>query len=88
MKKKKVRKGRTKLKCFCCNNKQDYLWVVGVCDDCEVTFKKVKIMRLNKKLSEPVCQLCWKKGQIQKDCPHCKGTGKEYPKKVGRKKTK
>ena len=23
-----------------------------------------------------LCMDCWKKGQIQKDCPKCKGTGK------------
>ena len=28
----------------------------------------------------PLCQRCWKIGQVQKDCPHCKGTGHCSPK--------
>ena len=41
---------------------------------------KPQASELSPKLtSQAVCQRCWNKSQIQKDCPDCKGTGRREP---------
>ena len=40
---------------------------------------KIKSELPPKSTSKAVCQRCWSKGKIQKDCLDCKGTGKREP---------
>lgn len=37
--------------------------------------KRGNIFEGEMKESPIVCDICWKRGQIQKDCPDCKGKG-------------